>query len=152
MLQSAVDRLMDMCDRHAEKMASEWYKALSTNSKTVTCKAMPKEGALRHAMVIYKNISKMYFAEERFKTVEHLLDVNGFVEDFYARNIPIEEILYALVLLRRQIWLYAEREDIFRSDNLFDLNSAVESINRVLLVFDYAGYISARKYRIIARK
>ncbi len=151
MLKSAVDRLMDMCDRHAGQMAAEWYKALTTNSRTSTCKQISKEGSLRHATSIYKNISQMYFGDDCYKNVEHILDVDGWVEDFDARNIPLEEALYALVLLRRHIWLFAEREAVFRTDNMFDMNAAVESINRILLVFDYASYIVASKYRDMAR-
>jgi hypothetical protein len=152
MFKSAIDRLMDMCDRHAGQMAEEWHKSLVTNSRTLACKSMPKDGLLRHATTLYKNIGQMYFGDDCYKSVEHILDVDGFVEDFYARTIPLEEVLYALVLLRRHIWLYAEREAVFRTDNLFDLNAAVESINRVLLVFDYASYIAAHKYREMARK
>jgi hypothetical protein len=152
MLKSAVDRLMDMCDRHAAQMAEEWHKSLVTNSRTPTCKSMSKDGSMRHAIALYKNMGQMYFGDDCYKSVEDILDTDGFVEDFYARNIPLEEVLYALVLLRRHIWLYADREAVFRTDNLFDLNAAVESINRILLVFDYASYIAAHRYREIARK
>lgn len=151
MQSAAIDRLMDMCQRHAEPIAELWYKALCENSRTAACNSMPKESALRHGIAIYKNLEEMYFAENCFKAVEHVLDVDGFAEDFYARGIPLEEVIYALVLLRRHIWIYAEKEAIFQLD-INDMYEAVGGINRILLIFDYANYIVARKYREIAAK
>jgi hypothetical protein len=152
MLKSAVDRLIDMCGWDAERMAEEWYKSLTSNSRTGTCKIIPKEGSIRHANFLYKNIKQMYFGEDCYATVKHILDVDGFVEDFFARGIPLEEALYALVLLRRQIWLNAEHEAVFRTDDLYDLNSEVESINRITLIFDYTIHAVAHKYHEMARK
>jgi hypothetical protein len=143
------DRLMDMSQRHAEEMAEIWYKSLSTNQRTKSFLAMPKAACMRHAVTIYKSLADMYFAEDCFKAVENILDVSGFAEDFYARGIPLEEVFYALVLLRRHIWLFAESEAIF---NDTDMYNALDGINRVLLVFDYAGYIVARKYREFAAR
>jgi 3-methyladenine DNA glycosylase/8-oxoguanine DNA glycosylase len=150
MYKVTIDRLMDMCTKHADKIAVLWYKSLSTNPRTVTCREMPEEGALRHAVKIYQSMGEMFFADNCFQAVSRVLNVDGFAEDFYARGIPLEEVLYALILLRRHIWLYADVQVIFSTET--DLYFATESINRILLVFDYATYIVAHKYREFARK
>jgi hypothetical protein len=146
-----IDKLMDVSERHAEKMADLWYKSVCTNARTSSILVMPREGCLRLAASIYKSLSDMYFADNCYETVEHTLDVCGFAEDFFARNIPLEEVLYAMILLRRQIWLYADSQAVF-SSSVMDMYNALDCINRVLLVFDYASYIVVSKYRHMANR
>jgi hypothetical protein len=146
MQKAIVDKLMDFCELHGEKIAEHWYKALSTNPRTFAFRKLPKDACLRHVMTIYTNMEHMFFAEDCYKAVEHVLDVGGFVEDFFARGIPIEEVIYALILARRHIWLYADAQALFDL-NMTDMYNYVNSTNRILLVFDYATYITTRKYR-----
>ena len=143
---SMIDKLMDMCDRHAPQIAELWYKSLSTNPRTTGCLVVPKEICIKHAQVIYKSIADMYFADDCFKAVEQTLDITGLVDTFFARGVPLEQVQYALILLRRHIWLYADSQMLF-SPSVVDMTLAVDSINRILLVFDYASYYLARTYR-----
>jgi hypothetical protein len=151
MQKSMVDKLMDMCDRHASEIAQLWYKSLSTNPRTTHCSAVPKELCLRHATELYKSIADMYFAEDCFKAVSQNLDISGFVDTFYARGVPLEDVQYALILLRRHIWLYADSQLIF-NPSVADMSLALDSINRILLVFDYASYYLTRTYRELCEK
>jgi hypothetical protein len=151
MVKAPADRLMDMCKGHAVEIAELWYKALSTNPKTSSYKLMSKEGAMRHASTFYNNLGEMYFAEDCYKAVEHTLDVDGFVEDFFIRGIPIEEVIYTIVLLRRNIWTFADAQALYDAV-IVDMYCALESVNRVILIFDYATYIVAGKYKNFAVK
>jgi len=151
MQKAIIDKLMDFCQFNGEQIAELWYKALSTNPKTASFHKMSKEGCIRHALTMYKNMEHMFFSEDCNKAVEHVLDVGSFVEDFYARGIPVEEVVYALILMRRHIWLYADIQALFDL-NVNDMYNAVNSINRILLVFDYATYVTTRKYRELTIK
>ena len=138
------DRLMQMCEKCDDQIAERWYETLNTNRRTSSYSVMPKPVCLRHAVSVYKNLGKMYFAQDSYKTAQDLLDVDGFAEDNYARGIPLSEVLYALILMRRHIWLYAEFQALF--DSAEDLYPLLKSINRLLLLFDYATNITACKY------
>lgn len=151
MQRAMADKLIDLCDRHADEIAENWYNSLSTNPRTTSYKLMTRAGALRHANSIYKNLGKMYQADNCYQAVEQVLDVGGFAEDFFARGVPLEEVIYALVLMRRHIWLHAETQALYEMA-LNDMLEAVTNINRVLLIFDYASYIVALRYREIAAK
>jgi hypothetical protein len=144
-----VDKLMDMCENHSHAIAEQWYQALSTNVRTSATLAIPKEVCLKHATNFYKSISDMYLAEDAFKAVEQNLELNGFVDMFFARAVPLEQVIYTLVLLRRHIWIYADKQMIF-SPSVMDMTLAIDSINRILLVFDYANFIVVRSYRELA--
>jgi len=147
-MQSALaDKLMQFSSSHSSKIAEQWYKALSTNTKTQAYKSMHRDACIRHAECIYKNLEKLYFAESPESAVLHLLDVDGFVEDHYARSIPLEQVIYAIILLRRHLWLYAEIQALY--DGVEDLLQMVENINRVLLVFDYLIFVASSKYRLM---
>jgi hypothetical protein len=148
---SMVDKLMDMCDRHAPDIAELWYKSLSTNPRTTACLAVPKETLVKHAAEIYQSIADMYFAEDCFTAVGQNLDISGFVDPFYARGVPLEQVQYSLTLLRRHIWLYADKMMIF-NPSVVDMSLAIDSINRTLLVFDYANYYIAKTYRELAER
>ena len=62
----------------------------------------------------------------------------------YNDGIPLCESIYSLILMRRQIWLSAEIQSLFM--NVFDMHQAVDSINRVILLFDYGIYITVQHY------
>jgi hypothetical protein len=144
-----IDKLMDFCEQNAAQIAEQWYKSLSTNPRTTNCLKLSKDGCIRHAMNIYRNMKEMFFAKDCYKAVEHILDVGGFVEDFFARGIPPEEVVYALILMRRHIWLYADSQALFNLDTN-DMYNAVACTTRVLLVFDYATYLVVKKYPVLA--
>jgi hypothetical protein len=148
---SMVDKLMDMCEHHAPEIAELWYKSLSTNPRTTACLVVPKAVCIRHAKEIYQSIADMYFADDCFKAVEQNLDISGFVDSFYARGVPLEQVQYALILLRRHIWLFADSQLIF-NPSVVDMTLALDSINRILLVFDYASYYLARTYRELSAR
>jgi hypothetical protein len=142
------DRLMQFCANYSSQIAEQWYKALSNNTRTQAYSSMHKESCLRHAEFIYKNLGNFYFSEKPESVLAHMLDIDGFVEDHYARNIPLEQVIYAIILLRRHLWIYAESQALYNGED--DMMQMVENLNRVLLVFDYLIFIAASKYRSIS--
>ena len=102
------DRLMDLCNQNAEQIAEQWYKSVITNNRTPSFSHNPKESCLRHATFLYKNLRRMYFAENPYQEVLSIMDATGYAEEQYGRRIPLAEAIYALILMRRYVWLYAE--------------------------------------------
>lgn len=143
------DRLIDMCARHAEQMAEQWHQALITNPRTKSYRMLDKGVCQRHAVHMYKNLGRMYLADDPYQAVAHSLDVTGFAEDSFGRGIPLDEVIYALVLMRRQIWLHSERQSLYVTPE--DMSEVVVSINRVTLLFDYATHIVVSRYRHMSR-
>ncbi len=143
------DRLIDLCARHADQMAAQWHQALLSNPRTRSFEAMGSEACRRHATHIYKNLGQMYLADDPYQAVARNLDVSGLAEDCYGRGIPAEEMVYALILMRRQIWLHSESEALYVTPE--DMNEVVISINRVTLLFDYATYRTVARYRQMSR-
>jgi hypothetical protein len=144
------DRLMDFCDQNAEQIAEQWYKALIVNPRTTSFRTVSRESCLRHAIFLYKNLKRMYFADNSYQEVSNVMDATGYAEEQFGRRIPLSEAIYALVLVRRQIWLQAESSALFSAAN--EMYSALQSTNRILLLFDYAISIVVQKYEKMTKK
>ncbi len=150
MRRALADRLIGLCVRDADQIADRWYQSLIGNSRTRSYNSVPKATCLRHAVSFYKDLGDMYLAENSYEAVEENLDIAGFAEDQFARGIPLEEVIYALILMRREIWLHSEQQSLFNVPE--DMYELVMGINRVLLLFDYATHIVISKYRDMASK
>ncbi len=144
------DRLLDLADKRGAEIAEHWYKSVSKNPRTPSYHNLPQETIILQATSIYKNLKHLYFADNPYQEVLQLLEKIRFVEEAYAKGILLPEAVYALIMMRRHIWLFAELQAMFITSG--DMYQAVESINRTLLVFDYAIYIVTQKYYEINRK
>jgi len=92
----------------------------------------------------------MYFADNPYQEVMRVLDAMGYAEEMYSRRIPLSEAIYALILMRRFVWLYAEQSALF--DSASEMYLVLQSSNRILLLFDYAIYIVTDKYEKMSKK
>jgi hypothetical protein len=67
-----------------------------------------------------------------------------FAEARFNEGVPLHEALYAIVLMRRHIWLYAEFQAIFIT--IIEQHQAMDSQTRTILMFDYIAYALTEKY------
>ena len=84
----------------------------------------------------------MFFNESPYEQAKEIFD--KYAEERYKEGIPLHEALYALILMRRHMWLYAEFQSLFNIE--IDHRQAVESLSRTILMFDYIMYVVARKF------
>ena len=92
----------------------------------------------------------MYFADNPYQEVLSIMDATGYAEEQYSRRVPLAEAVYALIMMRRYVWLYAETSDLFNTTS--DMYLVLQSTNRILLLFDYAVYIVIDKYEKMSKK
>ncbi len=138
------DKLLDLCEYRAEEIAKRWWKAVSENSRTTSYQSLPAEECLQQATFIYKNLKRLFFSGSPYQEVQQFLEKMRYIEDIYAGGIPLHEAIYALIIMRRHIWLYADLQATFFTAS--DAYQGIESINRTLLLFDYAMYLVSQKY------
>ena len=62
-----------------------------------------------------------------------------------AQGVPMEEAIYALIMMRRQLWLFADFQALFVT--AMDPHRAVETLNRTIRVFDQGVFIIIKRYR-----
>lgn len=136
------DKLLDFTHRNAEEIAKQWCKSVRINPRTPSYHSLPEDKCFPQAVSCYKNLRQMYFSEKPHEEV--WMYFTQYAEARHAEGIPLHESIYALIMIRRHIWLSAEFHALFVS--AVDLHQAVECINRVVLLFDYAIYILAQRY------
>lgn len=136
-------KLIDLTESHAETIAKQWAKDVRTNAKTQSYHDVPEEKIIRQATEFYHNFREMFFNDTPYEQAESYFE--DYTEKRYREGIPLHEAVYALILMRRHIWLYAEFQAIFIT--AVEHRQAVESLSRTILMFDYAMYVITRKYR-----
>jgi hypothetical protein len=145
-MRAFADKLIEMLENHTEEISEQWGKAVSTNSRTPSLHSLNPDQYVPHAVRFYKNIRKLYFSE-RPRTEETRYFLN-FAEEMYGAGVPLHEVIYALMLMRRQIWLFADFNALFITT--LDMHQAVESINRTILMFDHVIQSVAKRYDELA--
>ena len=94
-------------------------------------------------MDFYKNFRDVYFDEKPYKKLEKYFA--NYAEESFRKGVPMEEAIYALIMMRRHLWLYADFQALFVT--AMDQHRAVETINRTIRVFDQGVFIIIKRYR-----
>jgi hypothetical protein len=135
-------KLVDLTQKNAEEIARQWAKDVKTNTKTSSYHEAPEEKIIRQAKEFYNNFQMMFFNESPYEQAKEIFE--KYAEERYKEGMPLHEALYALILMRRHMWLYAEFQSLFNVE--VEHRQAVESLSRTILMFDYIMYVVTRKF------
>jgi hypothetical protein len=136
------DRLINVLENHRREIAHQWCNAVRQNPRTPSFNNFQEEECLKRASFFYKNLITMYFSEKPYTEVRQYF--TEYAEVSHQRNIPLHEALYALIMMRRHMWLYADFQEPFLS--AMDHRQAVETINKTIRIFDHGIYIITQRY------
>lgn len=141
-------KYVELAEKHAGRMAKRWAMDVQNNTRTKKYKELDEEKIVDLGVKFYRNFSKM-FAEEKISETS-LKYFRSYAQESFALRIPMDEAVYALILLRRHIWLYAEFQTIFSSG--IDQRQALDTLSRTILLFDYAAYEVTKEYQDLMKK
>lgn len=141
-------KYLELAEKHAEKIAARWAKDVKNNTRTPTYKSLNEEAIIYQCVRFYQNFAKMFLDEK--PTDDVLRYFRSYAQESYAMGIPAKETIYALILMRRHIWLYAEFQSIFGSG--IDQRQALDTLGRTILLFDYAAYEVTKEYQELMKK
>lgn len=137
------DKLLNFTEQHATEISKQWAKALQSNPKTASYRKVREFKLVNQGESFYKNLKKLYFEKQAYDMAT--VYFSKFAEEQFYENIPLDEAVYALMMLRRQMWLFAEFQVLFTS--ALDQYQASDSINRTVLLTDYGIVAIVNKYR-----
>jgi hypothetical protein len=135
-------KLVDLTQKNTEEIARQWAKDVKTNEKTYSYHEAPEEKIIREAKEFYNKFQMMFFNESPYEQAKEIFE--KYAEERYKEGMPLHEALYALILMRRHMWLYAEFQSLFNVE--VEHRQAVESLSRTILMFDYIMYVVTRKF------
>jgi hypothetical protein len=135
-------KLADLAENNADVIAQKWVKTVQQNALTPYYHNRPPEKLVPQAVKFYHNFRKIFTEPKPIVAAEDFF--TKYARERYSDGVPIHEAVYALILMRRQLWLYAEFQAVFTT--AMEKHQAMESLNRTILVFDYAMYFIAKQY------
>lgn len=141
-MKAFADKLIEITERHAEEIAEQWCKAVRSNHRTPSYHLIPQEQCLFQAVIFYKNLGRVYFSKRPSRDLYEFF--TQYAEDRYNEGIPCPEALYALFMMRRHIWLFADSQAAFVTP--MDHLQAIETINKTIRIFDLGTLFVAQKY------
>lgn len=136
-------KLIDLVEFKAETIARQWARDVRQNRYTTFYHNKPEEKLIPQAVQFYDNFRRIFTTQNPAQEAEVFFAT--YAEERYREGIPLHEALYALILMRRHIWLYAEFQAIFTTAT--EKHQAVDSLTRTILMFDYATFFISKRYR-----
>jgi len=136
------DRLINVLENHRREIAQQWCSAVRKNPRTTSFHQFSEEELLKRAGYFYKKLIQMYFSERPYTEVRKYF--TEYAEVSHQKKLPLHETIYALIMMRRHMWLYADFQAPFLS--AMDNRQAVETINKTIRIFDHGIYIIAQRY------
>ena len=136
-------KLVNLIESHADSIAWQWARDVKRNPRTPSYHHLAEETLVPMAMRFYDHFRQMFFTDRPADVSQQYFA--RYAEEHHGRNIPLDEALYALIMMRRHIWLYAEFQTIFIS--AVEQKQAVDSLVRTILMFDYAIFFISRRYQ-----
>jgi hypothetical protein len=136
-------KLIDLVEKNAEEIAKQWVVAVRKNKRTPHYHNLPPEKLMPQAAEFYRQLRNLLMSSNTFEeTQEYFL---RYAERNFAERIPLHEAIYALVLMRREMWLFAEFQATFVT--VVEHQQAIDSITRTILMIDYANYKITQYYQ-----
>jgi len=145
-MQAYAAKLIDLIESKSENIARQWADDVVKHNRTPSYHSLPKEMVVEQGVGFYKLFRRMSLAENPYEEAKSFSW--KYAESLYRQKIPLQEAIYALMLMRRHLWLYAEFQGTFFT--ALEKQQAVESLNRTILMFDYVSYQVTEKYHQLA--
>ena len=142
------DKLIEITESHAQEISQQWCKTVRTNNRTPSYHLIPEEECVLQAVRFYKNLSRVYFSQKPSRDLYEYF--TQYAEDRYSEGIPCPEAIYALSMMRRQMWLYADSQAAFLTP--MDHLQAIEAINKTIRIFDLGIFFVAQKYGTLTKR
>ena len=141
-------KLIEVTEKHADRIALQWLGDVRMNPKSPSYHRFSDEKALSHAVAFYRSFRTLFSAEKPFDAAQRFF--TKYADERYSEGIPLHEAIYALILMRRHIWLYAEFQAMFVST--VKHQQAAKSLTRTILMFDYAMYVITERYEALMKR
>ena len=135
-------KLLDLMANKSEEIAKFWAKDILKNTKTPFYHYLNEEFLIPQAADFYRMLSSIYTLKDPYPAINDFM--SKFTVKRFREGVPLHETLYAIILMRRHIWLYVEFQAIFIT--IDEQRQALESQTRTILIFDYIAYAVAEKY------
>jgi hypothetical protein len=142
-MQAYAAKLIDLIELKAENIAKQWATDVMKHNRTPSYSSLPQDRVIERGVKFYRLFRQMSLADNSYEAAKTFS--LRYAQECHRDKIPLHEAIYALILLRRNLWLYAEFQGVFVT--ALEKQQAVESLNRTILMYDYVSYQVIEKYQ-----
>jgi hypothetical protein len=136
-------KLLDVLEANIDEIAGHWAADVKKNKRTVHYKDIAEEKLVLQAIKFYSQLRTMLVVPNRYDKAQEFF--MHYARTCYENGIPLHESIYALNMMRRHMWLYAEFQAIFI--NAIEHHQAIDSVMRIMLLIDHAVYEITQYYQ-----
>jgi hypothetical protein len=136
-------KLLDVLEANIDEIAGHWAADVKKNKRTTHYQDLSDEKLVLQAIKFYSQLRNLLVAPNRFEKVQEFFPY--YARTCYENGIPLHESIYALNMMRRHMWLYADFQAIFI--NAIEHQQAIDSVMRIMLMMDYAIYEIIQYYQ-----
>ncbi|HEN20453.1 MAG: hypothetical protein JXA35_04030 [Deltaproteobacteria bacterium] len=136
------DKLMTETERNAEEISRQACKHLRESAKTPWYHSLSEQECFYRSREFFQNLRRIYFCKPPYTEMFEYFE--QFAVKRYREGVPLEEVIYKLVILRRQMWIITESKSLVVTG--LDLQKSVESINKMIRIFDQGIWAVIKKY------
>ncbi len=135
-------KLVDLIQDHSEQLSHRAVKELLSRKETRSYAKLQEKEVYRRAYEVYNNLGSWLSKDTpKDELREHYLLLG---KRRFEEGIPLQEVVMALMLIKKFLWLYLLETHLFNST--FQIYQSLEMNNRVVLFFDRAIYFTAMGY------
>jgi len=141
-------KLVELIQDHAEELSQRVLKDMLSRKETRSYNNLHKKEVYRRVFEVYSKLGSWLSKDTpRDDLKEHYGRLG---RRRFKEGIPLNEVVMALLLIKRYLWLYILETYLFKS--AFDIYQSVELNNRVVLFFDRAIYFTTMGYQEAVEK
>lgn len=135
-------RLVGLIETNAEELTRKWMDIVTTHPDTPTYHKYERDQLHERAFSVYSQLGKWLSdaaTKDEIKRIYFTLGQHRRDEGF-----RLSEVLQALIITRRVLWLKIESDGLL--DSAMDMSLAMQLSNRTVLFFDRAMFYTAQGY------
>jgi hypothetical protein len=132
-------RLVDLIEHNADRLTRAWLADVKRRPETHSYHNYPDDQLYERIHEVYRNLGRWVCREATVADVARVYTALG--RQRHAEGFALSEVLEALILTRRHLWLLVLSEAFL--DTALDLQQALDLNARAVLFFDRAMYFSA---------
>jgi hypothetical protein len=135
-------KLIALIETNAEELTTKWMEIVRTHPDTPTYHTHDPEQLHERAYSVYSQLGKWLSDATTKDEIQEIYSTLG--RHRREEGFTLSEVLQALTITRRVLWLKIESDGLL--DSALDMSLAMHLSNRTVLFFDRAMFYTARGY------
>lgn len=136
------DKLVSLIKDNAQLLTNRLLEDLYSREETRNYRKLDRQTLYHRVYDVYNRLDAWLQGNKvKGEIRSHYIDLG---RQRFHEEIPLEETLMALMLIKRHLWLFVNENNFL--DSSFLLNQALEFNNSVVLFFDRAMYFTTIGY------